>query len=151
MWGSAIVAYLHYLSFMLCFGALVLEAFSLKKELSLNEAWKIVIADAVYGISATIILTTGVLRVIYFGKGTDYYLSNPVFYAKVVVFIVVGLLSLYPTFSFIGWLKSLQQEQAPKLELLKLNRLIWLIRIELVGFTLIPLLAAIMARGIGTN
>jgi putative membrane protein len=118
--------------------------------LSLNEAWKIVIADAVYGISATVVLVTGILRVIYFGKGTDYYLSNPVFYAKVVVFIVVGLLSLYPTISFIGWVKSLQQGQAPKLELLKLNRLIWLIRIELVGFTLIPLLAAIMARGIGT-
>jgi putative membrane protein len=150
MWISAIVAYLHYLSFMLCFGALVSEALNLKKELSLNEAWKIVIADAVYGISATVVLVTGILRVIYFGKGTDYYLSNPVFYAKVVVFIVVGLLSLYPTISFIGWLKSLQQGQAPKLELLKLNRLIWLIRIELVGFTLIPLLAAIMARGIGT-
>ncbi|MBD2510982.1 DUF2214 family protein [Nostoc muscorum FACHB-395] len=151
MWISAIVAYLHYLSFMLCFGALVSEALNLKKELSLNEAWKIVIADAVYGISATVVLVTGILRVIYFGKGTVYYLSNPVFYAKVVVFIVVGLLSLYPTISFIGWVKSLQQGQAPKLELLKLNRLIWLIRIELLGFTLIPLLAAIMARGIGTN
>ncbi|MEJ6486488.1 DUF2214 family protein [Nostoc punctiforme UO1] len=151
MWISAIVAYLHYLSFMLCFGALVSEALNLKKELSLNEAWKIVIADAVYGISATVVLITGILRVIYFGKGTDYYLSNPVFYAKVVVFIVVGLLSLYPTISFIGWVKSLQQGQAPKLELLKLNRLIWLIRIELVGFTLIPLLAAIMARRIGKN
>ncbi|MEH1868617.1 MAG: DUF2214 family protein [Nostoc sp.] len=151
MWISAIVAYLHYLSFMLCFGALVSEALNLKKELSLNEAWKIVIADTVYGISATVVLVTGILRVIYFGKGTDYYLSNPVFYAKVVVFIVVGLLSLYPTISFIGWVKSLRQGQAPKLELLKLNRLIWLIRIELVGFTLIPLLAAIMARGIGKN
>ncbi|QHG17161.1 DUF2214 family protein [Nostoc sp. ATCC 53789] len=151
MWISAIVAYLHYLSFMLCFGALVSEALNLKKELSLNEAWKIVIADAVYGISATVVLVTGILRVIYFGKGADYYLSNPVFYAKVVVFIVVGLLSLYPTISFIGWVKSLQQGQAPKLEFLKLNRLIWLIRIELVGFTLIPLLAAIMARGIGIN
>ncbi|QKQ77221.1 DUF2214 family protein [Nostoc sp. TCL240-02] len=151
MWISAIVAYLHYLSFMLCFGALVSEALNLKKELSLNEAWKIVIADAVYGISATVVLVTGILRVIYFGKGTDYYFSNPVFYAKVVVFIVVGLLSLYPTISFIGWMKSLQQGQAPKLELLKLNRLIWLIRIELVGFILIPLLAVIMARGIGIN
>ena len=151
MWVSTIVAYLHYLSFMLCFGALVLEAFNLKKELSLNEAWKIVIADAVYGISATLILVTGILRVIYFGKGTDYYLSNPVFYAKVGVFIVVGSLSIYPTVCFVAWLLDLQQGRAPKLELLKLNRLIWLIRIELVGFILIPLLATIMATGIGTN
>lgn len=148
MWVSTLVAYLHYLCFMLCFGALVLEAFTLKKELSLNEAGKIAIADAVYGISATILLVTGILRVLYFGKGTDYYLSNPFFYTKVAIFLVVGLLSLYPTVSFIGWFKSLQQGQAPKLELAKLNRLLWLIRAEIVGFTLIPLLAVIMATGV---
>lgn len=153
MWVNAIVAYLHYLSFMLCFGALVLEIFilTLKNELSLNEAWKIVIADAVYGISATVVLVTGILRVIYFGKGADYYLSNPVFYTKVAIFLVVGSLSLYPTVSFIGWVKGLLNGEIPKLELLKLNRLIWLIRAEIVGFTLIPLLATIMARGIGIN
>ncbi|BAZ52291.1 hypothetical protein NIES4103_49510 [Nostoc sp. NIES-4103] len=148
---SAIVAYLHYLSFMLCFGALVLEAFNLKQELSRNEAWKIVIADAVYGISATVVFITGILRVIYFAKGTDYYLSNPFFYAKVAVFIAVGSLSIYPTVSFIGWLLELRQGRVPKLELRKLNRLIWLIRIELVGFILIPLLATIMATQVGTN
>jgi putative membrane protein len=133
---------------MLCFGALLLEAFHLKQELSLKEAVKIVIADAVYGISATIVLVTGILRILYFGKGSDYYLSNPFFYAKVAVFLVVGLLSLYPTVCFIGWVRDLQQGQAPNLELAKLKRLIWLIRIELAGFTLIPLLATIMARGL---
>jgi len=151
MWISSIVEYLHYLSLMLCFGALVLEAFTLKKELSLSEAWKIVIADAVYGISATAILITGILRVIYFGKGTDYYVSNPIFYVKVMLFLVVGSLSIYPTVSFISWLKNLLQGEAPQLEIRKLNRLIWLIRVELVGFTLIPLLATIMATGIGKD
>lgn len=153
MWVNAIVAYLHYLSFMLCFGALVLEIFilTLKNELSLNEAWKIVIADAVYGISATVVLVTGILRVLYFGKGADYYLSNPVFYVKVAIFFVIGSFSLYPTVSFIGWVKGLLNGEAPRLESLKLNRLIWLIRAEIVGFTLIPLLATIMARGIGIN
>jgi putative membrane protein len=149
MWINALVSYLHYLSFMLCFGALVLEAHTLKKEVSLSEAWRIVISDAVYGISATIVLITGVLRILYFGKGTDYYLSNSVFYIKVAVFLVVGLASLYPTISFITWLTELQQGQTPKLELAKLKRLKWLIRIELAGFILIPLLATIMARGIG--
>jgi putative membrane protein len=132
---------------MLCFGALVLEAFTLKKELDWKEAWKIVLADAVYGISATGVLVTGILRVLYFGKGTSYYLNNPVFYIKVAIFLAVGLLSLYPTVAFINWLKDLQQKQAPQLESAKLNRLLWLIRAELFGFTLIPLLATIMAKG----
>ncbi|MBD2448618.1 DUF2214 family protein [Nostoc sp. FACHB-152] len=151
MWVSAIVAYLHYLSFMLCFGTLLLEAFHLKQELNLKAAVKIVIFDALYGISATIVLVTGILRVIYFGKGSDYYLSNPFFYTKVAVFLVVGLLSLYPTVCFIGWVRDLQQGQVPTLELAKLKRLSWLIKIELAGFTLIPLLATIMARELGIN
>ncbi|BAZ83662.1 DUF2214 family protein [Sphaerospermopsis kisseleviana CS-549] len=143
---NIIVAYLHYLSFMLCFGALTLEAFTLKKELSLHEAWRIVIADAVYGISAVGILVTGILRVLYFGKGTEYYLNNPFFYVKVTIFLLVGLLSIYPTVSFINWVKDLLQNQSPKLDSIKLDRLLLLIRVELVGFILIPLLATIMAR-----
>lgn len=62
---------------------------------------------------------------------------------------MVGLASLYPTISFIAWLTELQQGQTPKLELAKLKRLKWLLRVELIGLILIPLLATIMARGIG--
>ncbi|MGE5658412.1 MAG: DUF2214 family protein [Actinomycetota bacterium] len=148
MWGSAITAYLHYLSFMLAFGALVVESLTLKKDLSLKDAWRVLIADAIYGLSATAILITGVLRVIYFGKGSDYYLSNPVFYTKVGIFVLVGFLSLYPTFSFLSWIKDLRDNQPPKLELPQVQRLSWLIKGELAGLVIIPLLAAILARGI---
>lgn len=148
MWGSAITAYLHYLGFMLAFGALVVESLTLKKDLSLPEAWRVVTADTVYGLSATMILITGILRVLYFGKGTDYYLSSPVFYTKVGIFIVVSLLSLYPTFSFISWVKGLRDNKLPNLDLPQVQRLSWLIRGELVGFALIPLFAAVLARGI---
>jgi putative membrane protein len=148
MWQSAITAYLHYLGFMIAFGALVIEHLTLKKDLSLSEAWRVVIADGIYGLSATTILVTGILRVIYFGKGTDYYLSSPVFYTKISIFIVISLLSLYPTFSFLTWIKDLRNEQTPKLELPQVQRLTWLIRGELAGFVIIPLFAAILARGI---
>jgi putative membrane protein len=151
MWGSAITAYLHYLGFMLAFGALVLESQTLKKDLSLQEAWRIVTADAIYGLSATMILITGILRVLYFGKGTNYYLSSPVFYTKIGIFIVVSLLSLYPTFSFLSWVKGLRESKLPNLELPQLQRLSWLIRGELIGFAFIPLFASLMARGIGLD
>jgi putative membrane protein len=145
MW---VTAYLHYLGFMIAFGSLVIEHLTLKKDLSLAEAWRVVIADGIYGLSATTILVTGILRVLYFGKGTDYYLSSPVFYTKISIFIVISLLSLYPTFSFLTWIKDLRNEQTPKLELLQVQRLTWLIRGELAGFVIIPLFAAILARGI---
>lgn len=149
MWGSTLTAYLHYLGFMLAFGALVLEQFTLKKDLNQAEAWRILWADATYGISAIMILVTGILRVLFFGQGADYYLHNAVFYAKVGLFLGISVLSLYPTFSFLSWIPTLQRDQLPNLELAKLHRLTWLIRAELMGFVLIPLLAAAMARGIG--
>ena len=147
-WGSAITAYLHYVGFMVAFGALVLEAQTLQKDLNLAAAWRLVVADAVYGLSATIVLGTGILRVMYFGQGTDYYLSNPVFYVKVGIFIVVSLLSLYPTISFVSWIKGLREEKRPKLEFVQVQRLLWFIRGELAGFVLIPLFAAMLARSI---
>jgi putative membrane protein len=157
MWISAVTAYLHYLGFMLAFAALVLESQVLKPDLSLQEAWRVVWIDAIYGLSATMILVTGVMRVIYFGKGTDYYLSSPAFYTKIGIFIVVSLFSLYPTFSFLSWVKRLRflswvkrlrDGHPPSLTLSQVQRLTWLIRGELIGFSLIPLFAAIMARGI---
>lgn len=146
MWASSITAYFHYLGFMLAFAALTVEVFNLKKEMSLDEAKRVAFADAAYGIAGVAILVTGVLRVLYFGKGTDYYLNNPFFYAKIGVFILVSLLSLYPTFTFIFWFKDLQNGQTPSLEIAKVNRLSWLIKAELCCFIVLPLLAAIMAR-----
>jgi putative membrane protein len=147
MLQSAITAYLHYLGFMLAFGALAIEAYTIKKDLSVEEAWRLVIADSVYGISITVVLITGILRVMYFGKGLDYYLSNHVFYTKMAIFILVSLFSLYPTFSFISWTKNLRDRQVPNLEISQVQKLSWLIRGELMGLTLIPLFAALLARG----
>ncbi|MEB3248859.1 MAG: DUF2214 family protein [Merismopediaceae bacterium] len=144
---SAITAYFHYLGFMVAFGALAIEAYTIKKDLTLEEAWRLVIADSVYGISMTIVLITGILRVMYFGKGTDYYLGNHIFYTKIAIFSLVGLFSLYPTFSFIAWIKTLRDRQVPDLELSQVQKLSRLIRGELVGLALIPLFAALLARG----
>lgn len=146
MWNSAIVAYFHYLGFMLAFAALIVELFNLKSDITLEQAKKVAFADIVYGIAAVTVLGTGVLRLLYFGKGTAYYMHNPFFLAKMIVFIVVGLLSLYPTITFILWFKDLQKDKTPVLEIAKINLLSGMIKVELLGFTLLPLLAAIMAR-----
>ena len=147
MWESATTAYVHYLSFMLAFGALAVESQTLKKDISLEDAWRLVIADTIYGLSATTVLITGILRVLYFGKGQDYYLSSPIFYTKVGIFVIVGLLSLYPTFLFISWIKTLRDRQPPSLELSQVQILSWMIRGELMGLVLIPLFATLLARG----
>lgn len=147
MWNSAIVAYLHYLGLMLSFGSLIVECLYFKKDITVREAKIVGIADGVYGFSATMILVTGILRVLYFGKGSDYYLDNTFFWVKIGLFIVVGLLSLYPTITFIfWWIKDLIHDKLPTIKPNQFKIISWSIRGELVGFSLIPLMAAIMAR-----
>ena len=65
---NAGVAYVHYVSFMLCFGALVLERKLIKANPDRGEATSMVITDIVYGIAALALLVSGILRVIHFGQ-----------------------------------------------------------------------------------
>ena len=69
---NALVAYVHYLSFMLCFGALIYERISLKADPSRKEAISMVIADIIYGIAGIALLVSGIYRVIKFGQGSEF-------------------------------------------------------------------------------
>jgi putative membrane protein len=105
--------------------------------------------DAAYGMLALAILVVGFIRVWYGAKGPDYYLHNHAFWAKIAAFAVVGLVSIPPTLRIAGWKKSLKADAAfmpPLPEIGKLRR--WLL-IEVHVFALIPIFAAMMARGVG--
>ena len=95
--SSAAVAYVHYLSFMLCFAALVLERFLIRPDPDRRTATLMVIVDVIYGIAALTLLLSGIARVLHFGQGSEFYTSNPLFWWKVGTYLAVGGLSLYPT------------------------------------------------------
>ena len=146
---SASVAYIHYLSFMLCFGALVFERISLKIDPIKKEAISMVVADIIYGIAGIALLVSGIYRVIKFGQGSEFYTQNPIFWAKIITFAIVGSLSLYPTITYISWAIPLSKGKLPNVNCNLVARLKLILNIELVGFSLIPFLATLMARGIG--
>ena len=148
---SASVAYIHYLSFMICFGALIYERISLKINPNRRESISMVIADIIYGIAGIALLTSGIYRVIKFGQGADFYTQNPIFWTKIIIFALVGSLSLYPTITYILWAIPLSKGKLPEVTSNLVTRLKLIINIELVGFSLIPLFATLMARGIGMN
>lgn len=105
--------------------------------------------DAAYGLLALAILAAGFIRVWYGAKGPDYYLNNHAFWAKIAAFAVVGLLSIKPTQRIAAWQKALKGNAAfmpPPDEVGTLRRLLL---IEIHVFALIPVLAAMMARGVG--
>lgn len=147
--SSALAAYVHYLSFMICYGALIFERVSMKTGLNQKEAISIVIADVIYGLAGIALLVSGFYRVIKFGQGVDFYTQNPIFWTKIIIFASVGSLSLYPTVTYILWAIPLSKGKLPKITTNLESRLKLIINIELIGFSLIPLFATLMARGFG--
>lgn len=144
----AVAAWLHYLGIMLMTALLVIEHLLFSDKLDVVRGRLLLRIDALYGTIAGVQIGTGIWRML-LEKGTSYYLSNPFFHAKLGLFALVGLLSLYPTLTFLSWRNSLRQEQAPSVDSGRAKLATMVIRIELLGLLLIPLLAALMARGVG--
>jgi len=98
-------------------------------------------ADMILGISAGVLLAAGLLRVFYFEKGAAYYFHSATFIAKLALFVLVAVLSIYPTVKFIAWRKGIDASSVPAIRRI--------IHLELAGIVLILLFAALMADGIG--
>ncbi len=147
--ASASVAYIHYLSFMVCFGALIYERISLRQNPTRLEAISMVVADIIYGIAGVALLISGIYRVVKFGHGSEFYLQNPIFWTKIIIFILVGSLSLYPTITYVSWAIPLSKGTLPEVSGNLVSRLRLIINIELIGFASIPFFATLMARGVG--
>ncbi len=146
---SALVAYIHYLGIILCFASLLFERFTLKVNLTRNETISMIFADVIYGLAGVALLITGILRVKYFGQGGDFYTHNPIFWIKVTLYIIIGLLSLYPTITYVLWAIPLSKNKLPDISENLVKRFKIIITTELLGFATIPFFASLMARGIG--
>ena len=57
--------------------------------------------DAWYGISAALVVVSGVLRVTLGLKGAAFYLHNPIFWTKMGFFVAIALLSIPPTIHYL--------------------------------------------------
>jgi putative membrane protein len=138
-----IIRYFHFIGIFFLFASLVSEHLLIEKNMTRMAIKRLSIVDMVFGFSVAIVLVTGLLLWLVYGKPALYYGENPVFHTKVFLFVIIGLLSIYPTFFFLKNRKGTPDETVgiPK-------RLVMMIRLELLLVTIIPLLAVIMAKGI---
>jgi putative membrane protein len=146
---STLFAFLHHIAAFVLFAAMVTEFILLKDEMTLANARRLLRIDAVFGISAGVVLVIGVLRVIYFEKGVDYYMHSVPFMTKITLFVVIGLLSIYPTIRFMKWRPAVKQGKAPAVDAGTLRTLRTVLHVELTGVVVLILMAAMMARGVG--
>lgn len=140
-----LLRYVHFISIFAIVGSLVSEHLLLKKELTRKELDRLSKIDGVYGLAALILVGVGLtLWLGEYGKPAIYYSKNWIFHAKISLFVVIGLLSIYPTIFFIKNRKGNPDQSVaiPKI-------IFWMLRLELLLLFIIPLLAGLMAKGVG--
>jgi putative membrane protein len=151
MTTAALFAFLHHLSAFTLFAALVLEFVLIRSILTVESVRKILLADMILGISASVLLLVGLTRVFYFEKGAYYYFHNWAFHTKLTLFVLIALVSIIPTREFLRWRPAVKAGEVPKPEPGRLKLVRTVIHLEMVGVVVILLMAALMAKGIGVT
>lgn len=144
-----VLAILHHLLVFSLAGIIAAEFVLIRNEMNASTISRLAHIDRHYGIVALLVIAVGVSRVNWGLKGSEFYVYNWVFWAKMAAFAGVGLLSIVPTMRFIAWNRQAAADpgwRVPEAEYASVrNYLRW----EAVVFLLIPVFAAAMARGYG--
>lgn len=151
MLTESLLAYAHFVAILSVVVFLTSEAALCRAEwLNAAVVRRLARLDVIYLCAALAVLLTGIARTWWGMKGAGWYWHQPLLHLKLTLFVVIGLISLKPTFSFIRWRKALEATgQLPSEDEVKGVRK--LIMLEAHLLVLIPLAATLLARGVWTR
>ncbi len=149
MWKEVALAYFHFAAIFTLLWFLAKEWTLLNRGADRIDVPSLAKADMGFGIAATAVLITGICRVALGAKPAGFYLHNPVFHTKIGLFVLVGLISIWPTIVFIRWRKAAASDANFRVNENEWRKVRRCLLIEMHLFALIPLAAVIMSRGIG--
>lgn len=144
MYTEIFIRYLHFISIFAIVSAIVAQHLLLKEQMSRKEILRLARLDTIYGIAAIVLLIAGMTLWFGVGKPAEFYSKNWVFHLKLGLYLVLGLLSIYPSLFF---RRNKQGEDLEELVNIP-PRIKMMIRLELVILLIMPFLAGIMAKGI---
>ncbi|GAB6260307.1 DUF2214 family protein [Photobacterium sp. CCB-ST2H9] len=138
-----VIRYCHFLGIFVLFAVLVAEHLLIKRRMTAEEMHRLARLDALYGVSAVVVLLAGLGLWFLVGKPASFYSANPVFHAKLTLFVIVAGLSVFPTVFFLKHRRT-TRESVPVPPIILIA-----IRLEILLLLVIPFLAVLMARGVG--
>ncbi|MGH7500229.1 MAG: DUF2214 family protein [Longimicrobiales bacterium] len=142
-----LVASLHFIALGIGLGAIAVRSAALRGPLDAAGLARVFRADALWGLAALLWVSTGLARA--FGgleKGTAYYLDNHFFWTKMVLFILIIVLEMWPMMTLIRWRNLTRRGQSVDTQnALQLSRL-GAVQAGIV--ILIVFVAVAMARGV---
>jgi putative membrane protein len=148
--AAAIVAALHFLALGIGLPSIYLRGRALKGRLNAEGLRRLFAADTVWGVAAALWIVTGLLRA--FGgleKGTAFYLSSSLFWTKMILFILVVGLEVWPMLTFIRWRREVRRGRTPDTS--RAPTLYVVTHAEMALVVIIVFVASFMARGFGAR
>jgi putative membrane protein len=138
--------YGHFLGLAAFAAALAVELTLFRRRVDGRTARRLAMADLVYGLAAALVIATGLLKLFAGDKPAAYYGHNAFFHVKLTVFLLIFLMSIYPTMQFV------RNRRAADGDVVEYPALVGtLLKVELAATALLPLLAVLMARGFGAG
>lgn len=145
---SALLASLHYLGLGIGLGSIYARARAfadLRQDAGAMP--RVLSADNFWGISALLLLGSGLLRAFGgFEKGSSFYLGSGFFHLKMGLFLLILVLELAPMLALIRWRLANRHQAAPPLSATQIQRYTTFSWIELGLLLAMMLSASLMAR-----
>jgi putative membrane protein len=148
---DAVLAYLHLLSIFFLAFTLLREWALLRGGPPALDIKALARTDRHYLFAAVAVIASGVGRILLGIKPWAFYAHNPLFHAKIGLFVLLGILSIKPTLAFIRWRRAQAADVDYRVAPNDWRFVRRMLLIELHLLALIPLLATLMARGVGLH
>jgi len=146
---NALFAAAHFVAVFGVVATLFFEWMTINPTPTYAEAKRLQLCDRWYGVSAVVVIVVGFARVFHFEKGKEFYFANPFFHTKLGLFVVIGLLSIYPTVRFIKWGAQTKKGLPPIVAEREYKLIKVLLSVQLILLVGMAISASLMARGVG--
>lgn len=147
------LAAIHLLALGFGLGAVIARGTALRESPSNAALRRAFRSDSTWGIAAILWIGTGLWRLLAgIEKPTGFYLKNPVFHAKMGLFLIILLLEAWPMITLIRWRRSFSAGESAERLMASSGagrRIATLSHIEALVVVLMVFVASALARGLG--
>lgn len=138
-----LLRYLHLLAVLALAGGIIIENMAIKPQIDSEDARNLARVDAFCGLSVLLLTGIGLILWLAVGKPADFYSGNPLFHAKLGLFGLLLATAAYPALFFFRN-RRYDGDSLPVPGGVRLC-----LKLEVGLLLVIPILATLMARGIG--
>ena len=147
------LAALHLIALGLGLGAVIARGTALRESPSNAALRRAFRSDTTWGFAALLWIVTGVWRLVEgIEKPTSYYLANPVFHAKMGLFLAILLLEIWPMLTLMRWRRTFSAGESAERLMTRGSgkRIATISHIEALLVVAMVFVAVALARGFGS-